>query len=145
MVQSDPAYRYIRFLALPLVLLATWPLVMGLRILQQPAAIRNQTFPSTLPTQGSYTPEELKQAESRAAGLVPLEKLKEGFAHEELIELAEANRKLRTIEQGIWQRNQAQRVEQAKKRLPIGWTLVEIGGLLIILWSWAGWKLWTAR
>jgi hypothetical protein len=145
MVQSDLVYRYLRFLPLPMVLVAAWPLVMGVRILQSPAAIRNETFPSTLPTQGTYTAEELKRAESRAARLVPLDKLKEGFAREELEDLAEYERRLQAVEQGVWQRDRAKRIEQAKKRQPLGWTLVGIGGMLTILWSWAGWKLWTAR
>ncbi|MGE5608872.1 MAG: hypothetical protein ACM359_06445 [Bacillota bacterium] len=145
MKPSDPAYRRLRYLALPLLLVAAWPLVMGIRILQAPVALRQETFPSTLPTQGPYTAEELKRAESRAARLVPLDKLKEGFPREELETLAENERKMQAIQQGIWERQQGKRIEQAKKQQPVGWTLVGIGGILTILWSWAGWKLWTAR
>ncbi|HEX2974265.1 MAG TPA: hypothetical protein VHP11_18165 [Tepidisphaeraceae bacterium] len=145
MKHSDPAQYYLKVLALPLLLIAAWPLFMGIRLVYQPNALRQEAFPSTLPTEGPYTAEELRRAESRAKSLVPLDKLKEGFTSQELESLADDERKLRILQQAAWKRHQTQQIDRATHGQPLGWGLIGLSGALMILWSWVGWRLWTAR
>jgi hypothetical protein len=145
MKHSDSAQHYLKLLTLPLLLVAIWPLVMGIRLVRQPSALRQETFPSTLPTEGPYTAEELRRAESRAKSLVPLDKLKEGFTAQELESLADDERQFRVTQRAVWERHQGQPIERANRRQPLGWGLIGLSGALMILWSWVGWRLWTAR
>jgi|GEM_PF-5293783 len=106
------------------------PVAAGIRVIRMPDAIRNEPY-SGLPIEGPVTDQELRLAQSRAAGLgvMPGE-----VSRENLERIVSAERTLRKL---AFEKERQRRVDRAESRRWAGWLLIGIGAAVMATWAWA--------
>ncbi|MCY2951289.1 MAG: hypothetical protein NTU53_04835 [Planctomycetota bacterium] len=124
-----------------LLVLALWLILQGFLILSRPTAIAAETYHPRVPLHGPYTPEELKLAESQIALFSSTTKP----TTVDLENAARSEREMELARQSVWHRRKLQLIQQATQRRPVGRVLIGLGSALLILWTFASYKLWTAR